>query len=156
MIQIKQILLPTDFSECSAEATKYACSLAEQFQAELHLLHVVEQLGSTISEAVTEMASAFEDYLEVAEAKALSKLGQVLDPAWVKGKKVTLGTRVGSPFVNIIEYAKEHQIDLIVIGTHGRTGLSHVLIGSVAERVVRMAPCPVLTVHPQGHQFVMP
>ena len=69
---------------------------------------------------------------------------------------MTLATRLGSPFVKIIEYAKEHQIDLIVMGTHGRTGLPHVLIGCVAERVVRMAPCPVLTVHPQGHQFVMP
>jgi universal stress protein A len=156
MIQLKQILHPTDFSEHSAEATKYACALVEQFQAELHLLHVVEKLGSTIPEAVIEMASALDDYLEKAEIKALEKLSHVLDPTWEKGRQVTLATRLGSPFVNIIEYAREHQIDLIVMGTHGRTGLSHVLIGSVAERVVRMAPCPVLTVRPYGHQFVLP
>ncbi|MCA9072884.1 MAG: universal stress protein [Planctomycetaceae bacterium] len=154
MIQLKQILLPVDFSECSGEATKYACAFTEQFQAELHLLHVVEQIGSTIAETTAEMASAFEDYLEMADAKALAKLGQVLEPNWVEGQQVTLATRLGSPFVNIIEYTKEHQIDLIVIGTHGRSGLSHVLIGSVAERVVRMAPCPVLTVRPHGHQFI--
>lgn len=156
MIQLKQILLPTDFSEHSAAATKYACALVELFGAELHLMHVVEQIASTIPEAVVEMASAIENYLENAEAKALGKLTHVLEPGWEKGKKVTLATRLGSPLLNIIEYAKEHQSDLIVMGTHGRTGLSHVLIGSVAERVVRMAPCPVLTVHPQGHQFVLP
>ncbi len=156
MIPLKRILLPTDFSEQSAEATRYACAFAEQFQAELHVLHVVEQLAATIPEAVVEMATSLENYLEVAETKALARLTKVLEPGWEKGKHVTLATRSGSPFLKIIEYAKEHQIDLIVMGTHGRTGLSHVLIGSVAERVVRMAPCPVLTVHPEGHQFVMP
>ena len=64
--------------------------------------------------------------------------------------------RTGVPFLEIIRYAKELEIDLIVLGTHGRTGLAHVLLGSVAERVVRKSPCPVLTVHPKGHQFVMP
>ncbi len=156
MIPLKRILLPTDFSEQSGEATRYACAFAEQFQAELHVLHVVEKLAATIPEAVVEMATALENYLEVAETKALAQLTKVLEPGWEQGKHVTLATRTGLAFLKIIEYAKEHEIDLIVMGTHGRTGLSHVLMGSVAERVVRMAPCPVLTVHPEGHQFVMP
>ncbi|MFM7867597.1 MAG: universal stress protein, partial [Planctomycetaceae bacterium] len=63
---------------------------------------------------------------------------------------------VGAAFMEIIDYAKSQDIDLIVIGTHGRSGLSHILMGSVAERVVRAAPCPVLSVKPSGHQFVMP
>ena len=64
--------------------------------------------------------------------------------------------RTGTPFVEIVRHAKENDVDLIVMGTHGRTGLVHALIGSVAEKVVRKAPCPVLTVRPEGHQFIMP
>jgi nucleotide-binding universal stress UspA family protein len=64
--------------------------------------------------------------------------------------------RTGATFLEIIDYAKTQEIDLIVIGTHGRSGLMHVLMGSVAERVVQKAPCPVLTVKPEGHQFVLP
>jgi nucleotide-binding universal stress UspA family protein len=85
-------------------------------------------------------------------AQALQK---VPDPAGTSTPAIR-EIRIGVPFLEIIRYAKEQDIDLIVVGTHGRSGLSHVLLGSVAERVVRKAPCPVLTVHPEGHQFVMP
>jgi len=90
------------------------------------------------------------------ELRALESLRKVLDPEWGEGKRVTIATRQGSPFLQIITYVKEHDIDMIVMGTHGRSGLPHVLIGSVAERVVRKAPCPVLTIRPSEHQFVMP
>jgi nucleotide-binding universal stress UspA family protein len=153
MIELKRILLPTDFSEQSGEATRYACALAEQFGAELHVVHVLEYHpgaptfggGIAVSTLVEESKSAAE--------KGLQK---VIDPNWEKGRQVVRATVSGAPFVEIIRYAKEHEIDMIVMGTHGRSGLVHVLLGSVAERVVRKSPCPVLTVRPGGHQFVMP
>jgi nucleotide-binding universal stress UspA family protein len=89
----------------------------------------------------------------VAAEKALAG---VLDPQWAAGRKVVHAVVEGSPKVEIIPYARTHEIDVIVLATHGRTDLAHVLIGSIAESVVRTAPCPVLNVRPEGHQFVMP
>jgi nucleotide-binding universal stress UspA family protein len=83
-------------------------------------------------------------------------MSTALDPKWAAGRTVIPAVVEGSPKTEIIQYARKRNIDLIVIATHGRTGLAHVLIGSVAETVVRTAPCPVLTVRPEGHQFVMP
>jgi nucleotide-binding universal stress UspA family protein len=154
MIQLARILLPTDFSEFSAEATTYACAFAEQFDADLHVLHVLEIYESATPEFGLGLAlpSRIEESREAA-GKAMEK---VLDPGWAEGRRVVQAVVEGQPFLAIIRYAKEHDVDLIVLGTHGRTGLAHVLMGSVAERVVRKAPCPVLTVRPEGHQFVMP
>ena len=75
---------------------------------------------------------------------------------WENDKPIVREVRVGAAFMEIIDYARGNEIDLIVIGTHGRSGLMHILMGSVAERIVRKSPCPVLTVKPEGHQFVMP
>ena len=131
-IRLQKILLPTDFSNYSAAATKYACELATKFDAELHLLHTLE----------THLAST-------------PNFGLGLDlPKYISESKAAAVE--GFPKVEIIRYARKQEIDLIVLSTHGRTGLSHVLMGSVAETVVRTAPCPVLTVRPEGHQFVMP
>ena len=154
MIQLARILLPTDFSEFSSEATNYACAFAEQFDAELHLLHVLEIHHSTTPDLAMGLAllSRIEESREVAE-KALE---DVLDSKWAEGRKVVKATAEGPPFLEIIRYAKQHDVDLIVMGTHGRSALAHVLMGSVAEKVVRKAPCPVLTVRPEGHQFIMP
>jgi nucleotide-binding universal stress UspA family protein len=95
-------------------------------------------------------------YMEELKTSAERSLAQAIDPQWAKGKTIVRSTEWGTPFVEIVRYAKEHDIDLIVLGTHGRTGLKHVLLGSVAENVVRKASCPVLTVRPSGHKFVMP
>ena len=153
-IEIKRILLPTDFSDYSATATKYACELATKFNAELHLLHTLEvHLASTPGFG---MGLALPQYVHESKVKAEKALTSVLDPQWVVGRKVVHAVVEGSPKVEIIRYARTHEIDVIVLATHGRTGLAHVLIGSVAESVVRTAPCPVVTVRPQGHQFVMP
>jgi nucleotide-binding universal stress UspA family protein len=89
-------------------------------------------------------------------ASAERGLAELLDPAWAQGKSIVRTARQGVPFLEILLYAKEQEIDLIVIGTHGRSGLAHVLLGSVTEKIVRKASCPVLTVRPEGHQFVMP
>ena len=153
-IRIQKILLPTDFSTYSATATKYACELATKFDAELHLLHTLEtHLSSTPSFG---FGLDLPKYITESKAAAEKALTSVLDPQWSAGRKIVHALAEGSPKVEIISYARKHDIDLIVLATHGRSGLAHVIIGSVAESVVRTAPCPVLTVRPEGHQFVMP
>ncbi len=155
MIQLKKVLLPTDFSEYSEAARAYACSFVEKFNAELHLLHVLQDLVAMAPEP----GMAFPppgDYmkeLEISAEQALAKRpGEDLSEQYT----VVRDVRHGTPFLEIIRYAKEHDVDLIVMGTHGRTGLAHMLLGSVAEKVVRKAPCPVLTIRPKGHTFEMP
>lgn len=155
MIELKRILLPTDFSEYSKTAINYACAFADQFGAELHLLHVLQDLVALVPEPELAIPPPG-DYLKELQESCERALDQLLDPAWEAEHKVVRATRQGPPFLEIVRYAKEEDIDLIVIGTHGRSGLAHVLLGSVAERVVRKAPCPVLTVRPSDHQFVMP
>jgi len=153
MIRLKRILFPTDFSDCSRRAQEYACALAEQFQAELHVLHVLVDVALMMPEPGS-MAMMPQNYLLELKQTAEKALEGLLAPSWTQGRRVVRATRMGNPFVEISKYASERDIDLIVIGTHGRSALMHVLLGSVAERVVRKAPCPVLTVHPEGHQFV--
>jgi universal stress protein A len=153
-IRIQRILLPTDFSALSATATNYACELATKFDAELHLLHTLEI--HPIATPDFGMGLALPRYAEESKAAAEKSLTGLLDPTWSKGRKVVQVIVEGSPKVEIIRYSRQHAIDLIVLSTHGRTGLTHVILGSVAESVVRTAPCPVLTVRPEGHQFVMP
>ncbi len=153
MIRLKRILFPTDFSECSRSAQEYACNLAEQYKAELHLLHVLQDVTPYVGSGGA-MISVPDTYYVEQKHAAEDALSRLLPTEWMAGKQVLYATRLGNPWVEIINYAKELEIDLIVIGTHGRSALMHVLLGSVAERVVRTAPCPVLTVHPAGHQFV--
>ncbi len=152
MIELERILVPTDFSDCSKQAIKYACELAKRFGAELHLLHVVQPLTTHVSYGPpipdAELFHHEQPAREELEALAESGLEHV--------SRVERSIRTGTSFLEIVRCAKDTDVDLIVIGTHGRTGLAHALIGSVAEKVVRKAPCPVLTVRPEGHQFVMP
>lgn len=155
MITLKKILVPTDFSEFSTHAVKYGCEFARRFGAELHLVSVVEDVYPLIPESGMLLPSAA-NYLTELKQSAEATLASRPDPAWVQGLTVVREVLIGAAFLEIIRYAKEQDIDLIVIGTHGRTGLIHALMGSVAEKVVRKAPCPVLTVRPEGHDFVMP
>jgi nucleotide-binding universal stress UspA family protein len=153
-IRLQKILLPTDFSNYSATATKYACELATKFAAELHLLHTLEiHLDSTPEFG---MGLDLPRYINESRAAAKKALAGLLDPKWSAGRTVVHAVIEGSPKAEIVRYARKHDIDLIVLSTHGRTGLTHVIMGSIAENVVRTAPCPVLTVRPEGHQFVMP
>jgi len=153
-IRLQKILLPTDFSTYSAAATKYACELATKFDAELNLLHTLEtHLASTPNFG---LGLDLPKYVSESKAGAEKSLAGVLDPAWSAGRRVVTALIEGSPKAEIIAYARKHDIDLIVLATHGRSGLAHVLMGSVAESIVRTAPCSVLTVRPEGHQFVMP
>ena len=155
MTKFRRILFPTDFSENAATAREYACSLAEENSAELHVLHVIDEADYFIP-TMGEFVSPPSMDLNSLRDAARKSLEQAIDPTWAKSNRVILEIRFGAPFLEIIRHAKERSIDLIVISTHGRTGLSHLLMGSVAENVVRKAPCPVLTVHPTDHAFVMP
>lgn len=155
MINLNRILVPVDFSENSRRALEYGCAFAEQFGSELHLLHVLQDLVAMVPEP----GLAFPppgDYMEELRASAEKGLADLPDKAWAEGKSVVRATRQGPPFLEIVRYATDNETDLIIMGTHGRSGLAHVLLGSVAEKVVRKAPCPVLTVRPSDHQFVMP
>jgi nucleotide-binding universal stress UspA family protein len=155
MIDLRRILVPTDFSKYSAVALNYATALAEKFQSELYLLHVVQDLAVFVPDAVAvtpPIAVPVEQFVAAArEALAAAVKEYRLD-------RFTFHTEVreGVPFYEIIQFAKETAIDLIVMGTHGHTGLVHVLLGSVTEKVVRKAPCPVLTVKHPEHEFVHP
>jgi nucleotide-binding universal stress UspA family protein len=153
-IRLQRILLPTDFSEYSATATRYACELATRFDAELHLLHTLEIHTSSTPDFG--MGLALPRSIKESRAAAEKCLTGILDPNWSTGRTVIQAVVEGSPKVEIIRYARNQDIDLIVLSTHGRTGLPHVILGSVAENVVRTACCPVLTVRPDGHQFVLP
>jgi len=151
MIRLKTILVPTDFSECSEAAVKYGFALANAFGATAHLLNVVQD-PYTLPWAADAFAAPVGDMLTDWEAQAKRRLVESVPDA--SASPTVLTTRVGSPAAEIVRYATQHRIDLIVLGTHGRGPLGHILLGSVAERVVRTAPCPVLTVrHPQA-EFV--
>jgi universal stress protein A len=152
VVELKRILLATDLSEYAGHATKYACELAERFEAELHVLYVFGELLPSADWSYPQLREHLQKQKE-AYAEALTK---VVPSDWQKAHPVVHATAEGSADAEILRYAKQHNIDLIVLTTHGRTGLAHVLIGSTAERVVRLAPCPVLTIPPEGHQFVMP
>jgi nucleotide-binding universal stress UspA family protein len=146
---LNRVLVPTDFSDKSGAALTYGIALVEQFGASLHLLHVVEAIagGETLPWEEIERAiesSAWDDLRGLLSADDRTRLRAELAMEW------------GIPFVEIIRYAREHAIDLIAMGTHGRSGVQHLLMGSVAENVVRNAPCPVLTVHHPEHEFVLP
>ena len=145
MIEIRSILAPTDFSAHSEQAVRYACRLAERLGAELHLLHVLSEILPAGPDPLL-MPVMPPEYYKENEDRARETLGRLLDPAWGKPARSSSSVRWGSPVESIVSYADDHQIDLVVIATHGRTGLSHVLLGSVAERIVREAPCPVLTI----------
>jgi universal stress protein A len=143
MIAIKTILVPTDFSEPAIAALHYGRTLAAQFSATLHLVHVVEDLAlKTISaEGFVSYMPDLQRELEEAARTRLDALVAANGPAATR--IVTSNSTANA----IAAYAQEIHADIIVIGTHGRSGVSRLLLGSVAERVVRTAPCPVLTVH---------
>jgi len=149
MITLKRILVPHDFSETSEAAVKYAIALAKAFGAKLHLLHVSDK-------ARTDMATEFPLGLQESVEEAIrERLLTIVTPQEKKEFKPEFELRGGTPYVEIVRYAREHDIDLIVMGTHGRGFVAHVVMGSVAEKVVRTAPCPVLTVHTPEREFVV-
>jgi nucleotide-binding universal stress UspA family protein len=156
MIDFDRILHPTDFSEQANHALRYACGLCAQFGAELHLLHVVPEPALLDTGGVMDGFTSTQAWSDALTQHANERLLAMPDPVWAAGKTIVRAVSQGAVFVEVVQYARDNAIDLIVIGTHGRTGLTHMLLGSVAERVVRKAPCPVLTVRPPDHTFKMP
>jgi universal stress protein A len=143
MLTIKSILVPSDFSECSDGALRYALALNETLGARLHLLHVVQD-PYTQPWAPEAFTAPLGDMLNEWVEQARNRLSEAVPDAHRHSTLVT--TVVGTPAAEIVRYAEDRTIDLIVIGTHGRGPIGHALLGSVTERVVRKAPCPVLTV----------
>ena len=156
MITLKNILVATDFSEPSDAALIYGRALARSFSATLHVLHVVGNLSSAVYGAEGYVASVPEMQQEIEDSarKQLDNLLVDSDPRPMPVRRVLLTS--DAPAKAIVDYAGEAHIDLIVTGTHGRGAMAHLLVGSVAERVVRTAPCPVLTVRHPEHEFVVP
>ena len=145
MIEIRSILAPTDFSRHAEAGLRYACGLAERFGATLHVLHVLSEIVPVGPDPMIAPILPPEYYQE-SEKQAAETLATLLRSEWGRAAAVENSVRWGSPVEVVIEYARTRSIGLIVISTHGRTGLSHVFLGSVAERIVREAPCPVLTI----------
>jgi nucleotide-binding universal stress UspA family protein len=151
LFRLKKILVPIDFSDCSKKALQYAIPLARQHGAALTLLYVVPQPSFVGGEYTGIEYARLEDDQAVSGKKQLGAL--IANEVQGEVPAETL-VRSGMPVVEILEAAKALPADLIVISTHGRTGLKHVLLGSVAEDVVRRAPCPVLVVREHEHDFV--
>jgi universal stress protein A len=146
VLEIRTILAPTDFSRHAEAALRYACGLAERLGASLHLLHVLPNVIIPVGPDPLLMPTLPPEYYAETEAQAREALAQAADPSWGRPPHIEVAIRWGDAVEGIVGHATESAIDLIVIATHGRTGLSHVLLGSVAERIVREAPCPVLTI----------
>jgi nucleotide-binding universal stress UspA family protein len=154
MFNIKNILLPTDFSNLSLTAASYATDIAEQYSAKIHLLYVLEKTPPIL--AIRSLDLSEDKIIKSLEEEA----NKSLENAAAKIKKNIKGgnlnleivLRKGLDYLEINKYAEEKAVDLIVIATHGRTGLLHTLLGSVAEKVIRYAKRPVLVITPTGKE----
>jgi nucleotide-binding universal stress UspA family protein len=152
MIEIKKILVPTDFSEYARNALRYATAFAQSFQAQLVLIHCCEH---TVLGAGTEAYHfSVPEYIAKVEESERTTLEELAEEIRGAGFTVETVFAVGAAAAAVVETAREKDVDMIIIATHGRTGFSHLMFGSTAEKVVRMAPCPVLTVKHPEHDFV--
>jgi nucleotide-binding universal stress UspA family protein len=156
MIALKKILVATDFSEPSDAALAYGRELARNFDAKLLVLHVVEDLmvRSAGADGFVFSDPNLQAEIETAARKRTAELLSDEDRAVLGAEAVAVVSN--TPAYAIVDYARRAGVELIVMGTHGRGAVAHLLMGSVAERVVRIAPCPVLTVRHPEHEFVLP
>lgn len=155
MISLQRILVPTDFGEAAETALNYGRALARTFKSTLTVLHVVGNVMATYG--IEGYGAGYSDIQRDIEAAARKQLDGVLSEEDMRELGAATVLRASNaPALAIVNYASEAKIDLIVIGTHGRGAMAHLLMGSVAERVVRTAPCPVLTVKHPEHEFVLP
>ncbi|MDN3511522.1 MAG: universal stress protein [Candidatus Jettenia sp.] len=153
MIVLKKILCPVDHSECSYLALKYAISLALKDEAKLYLMHVID---SRFYDTEIYKFSPYNKPEEIDVAKIRANLIKSLPEGTTDVLEIETIIVKGVPFYEITNAAKELGVDIIVMGTHGRTGISHVMMGSVAEKVVRKAPCPVLMVRMPSTPPIIP
>lgn len=156
MIALKKVLVATDFGPAAESALRYGRALARGFDAELHVLHVVDNVfaRAIAGYEYAVMSPQIQHDLESAGRRQTEALLQDDDRRDLHALATTVTS--ASPAEAIVEYARTHTVDLIIVGTHGRGPVAHLFLGNVAERVVRMAPCPVLTVRDHEHEFVLP
>jgi nucleotide-binding universal stress UspA family protein len=156
MIKLDKVLVATDFSQPSETALEYGRTFARTFGATLHVIHVVENvfLRTAAGEFGVSEAGVVMQSLEEAARKQLEATVKEDDRRELNARTAVLNAN--SAALGIVSYAKEQGAAMIIIGTHGRGALSKLLMGSVAERVVRTAPCPVLTVHHPEREFIAP
>ena len=140
---VQHVLVPMDFSATADRALEYAIALAQQLQARLTLLHVLDITPMTIDEMTAGVVTTYLDDLETDAQHLLQASRERVQRAGLQGESLLVQ---GTPTQTIIDTAAEQGVDLIIMGTHGRTGLAHMFLGSVAEHVVRQGPCPVLVV----------
>ncbi|MEW5974236.1 MAG: universal stress protein [Acidobacteriota bacterium] len=144
MIEIKNILLPTDFSEPANYSLKYGMSLASKFKATLHVIHVAEHArAGSAGEAVDYLVP---DHIAALESKDRLRLEELVQRICAEGVDARAIFVAGRAYQDIVKCARDLDVDLIVLATHGRTGFSHLVFGSTAEKVIRLASCPVITV----------
>ncbi|MFQ5956603.1 MAG: universal stress protein [Candidatus Brocadiales bacterium] len=142
MVNIKSVLCPVDYSVCSQEAFKYAAHIARTESAKLYLVHVIDVRSFGHESPLDfDVPKPGEETIKSIREELVKKAADE-----VQGVNIESVVVVGVPVKDILNVAKDKDVDIIVMGTHGRTGLPHMVIGSVAENVVRKAPCPVLTV----------
>ncbi len=152
IINIEKILVPIDFSGFSKKSLKYAIPFAKQFDAEILLLYVVEPTIYPADFGFGQVGfPSIEEDIRKKGTEELEKLAANEIQDIVKWQSIVV---MGKPFAEINKVAKEKNVDLIIIATHGHSGIEHVLFGSTAEKVVRRAPCPVLTLRTPEHEFV--
>jgi nucleotide-binding universal stress UspA family protein len=152
VIKLGKILVPTDFSDGARHALRYGVSFAKEYKAELLLLHVVETVAAPYASDLfpVPMAEVFQEL----SAFARGELQKLADETAAKGVSARTMVVQGKPSLEIMRVAREETSDMIVLGTHGKGVLDQALFGSTTERVVRKAPCPVLTVRLSEHEFV--
>jgi nucleotide-binding universal stress UspA family protein len=150
---IKKILVPIDFSDYSKNALKYAAEFAEHFKAKMYLIYVIEPVIYPADFSMGQVAIPSTD-IDLPK-RAEEELQNLVKTSIASSVEVETLIKTGKPFVEINETAKENDVDIIIIATHGHTGVEHILFGSTAEKVVRKAPCPVLTLREpiKGFQF---
>ncbi len=156
MIEIKKILYPTDFSEYADHARIYVTDMAKAFNSKVVLMHTIQAPSHYEVAYNYELALNPDEIGEKRQKAADAKIGEIADLIRAEGIEVETLITLGSAFVDIVSTARKSEVDLIIISTHGWGFIKHVLMGSTAERVVRKAPCPVLTVRNEEHEFVHP
>ena len=150
-MELKKILLTTDFSKFSLTATDYALDRAEHYNATIHLLHVLEKIPPILAMKTFDLSE--EKIMESLENEARANLDELISELKKKTSvKIIPVLRKGVAYHEIVEYSQQENIDLIVLATNGHTGFMHTLLGSVAEKVVRYAKCPILVITPKEEE----
>lgn len=153
-MRFQTILCPLDFSEFSRRALEYAQSLAFHYQAHLHVMHCVSPLVTAFPSM--DFPPALEDVRRQIFDRSSEELVRLLKDRKLPSVEIQASTLEGDPYLAILAQAADLQANLIVMGTHGRKGLDHFILGSVCEKVLRKAPCPVLVVRKPAHEFIAP